>query len=115
MDGCGNHGRLQHSKYLGKAKTVSKYIMTGSGIPFVSKKIPMHHILGEVYEIDARTLESLDWLEGHPTNYCREIINVIVNEEEKQAWLYFYESERNNGQVIENGDYRTYCKNQKWY
>jgi gamma-glutamylcyclotransferase (GGCT)/AIG2-like uncharacterized protein YtfP len=44
-------------------------------------------ILGEVYDIDQRTLKDLDYLEGHPHFYRRQLLDV-VDHTMIQGYLY---------------------------
>ncbi|OQW95011.1 MAG: hypothetical protein BWK79_03835 [Beggiatoa sp. IS2] len=46
---------------------------------------------GEVYEVDEILLQQLDELEGHPHDYCRELISVVLaNGESIEAWIYLH-------------------------
>ena len=61
----GNHAILANSTYLGTARTLEYFVMHSSGhIPFVSRSQSVSTILGEVYQIDALTLQRLDRLES---------------------------------------------------
>ena len=61
----GNHALLANATYLGKARTLESFVMFSSGhIPFVSRSQSVSTILGEVYQIDAPTLQRLDRLES---------------------------------------------------
>lgn len=91
--GRGNHSYLSKSTYVGAGETVYKYPMQQQGsIPFVfdrtghGRSVPV-----EVYELhDDDTKDDLDFLEGHPTNYTRKIINVeMLDGAVKSCWLYF--------------------------
>ena len=101
--GYGNHRLLENSKFIGDALTVDKYKMTARGIPFVHKDDPVCQITGEVYEVDDETLQELDYLEGHPRFYCREVIETTLGD----SWIYFINGEGGNT-VVENGDYSSY-------
>jgi len=90
--GFGNHYLLKDAKFLGKARTEKKYKMTANGIPFVSKKEAISHIIGEVYEVGDEILRKLDFLEDHPNWYKREKVKVILENGRKlDVWLYFNE------------------------
>jgi len=99
--GYGNNYLLKNSKFVGMGFTKNKYFMQREGIAFpyalpsdYFKEIPEHykgHILGEVYEVDERTLERLDMLEGHPNFYQREITTIILEDgTEVQTFIYHY-------------------------
>ena len=109
----GNNGLLPKNSFITSATTVDKYIMYSLGIPFVSKSNEMCKIHGEVYEVDKRTFNNLDMLEGHPNWYKREKINVyllpnkknIKQIKEVKAWLYFNEVIPSGAQLLEKGIY----------
>ena len=96
------------TKYLGRGKTVEKYTLKASGIPFVGKN-PTHQVIVDAWEIDTENhLPSVDQLEGHPNWYKREEIKCVLDSGENiKGWLYFMES---NSQIIESGDYTDYRK-----
>jgi gamma-glutamylaminecyclotransferase len=98
-----NNRLLAKSKHIGTGKTVEKYTLRASGIPFVSKE-PLHNVVVDIYKVDNSTLEDLDSLEGHPEWYCREKIPVIVNNKTLDAWLYFNDG-YSHLPIINSGDY----------
>jgi gamma-glutamylaminecyclotransferase len=106
----GNHRLIQDCRFVGTATTKEKYLLTASGIPYVSKAEPVSNVKGEVYELNSSSqMSSVDGLEGHPNWYHREIITV-VNDHGKQmkAWIYFNEEDRGR-EVIEHGNYTRWC------
>jgi len=99
-----NYHLLKTSQYLGTGYTKEKYAMYESGIPFVVKGEPVSHIYGELYEVDDMTLYRLDKLEGHPSWYCREQVEIMTESEDTiKAWLYFYPEK--NGTLNTSGVY----------
>lgn len=115
----GNHHLLNHARFVGHAKTESKYVMHASGhIPFVSQSQAIAQIVGEVYEVDAQTLATLDRLEGcrvvseQPLQfdanswYTREEVSVrsVNGSETLSAWMYFNEHETRHA-IIPTGDF----------
>ena len=101
--GFGNNRLLNTSEHLGTGKTVEKYTLRASGIPFVSKE-PLHNVVVDVYKVDNDTLDRLDGLEGHPEWYKREQIPVKVGDKTMTAWLYFNDGYPNLP-LINSGDY----------
>ncbi|MCS7299276.1 MAG: gamma-glutamylcyclotransferase family protein [Spirochaetia bacterium] len=115
--GLGNHYLLKEAKFIGFAKTKERYTMYARTIPFVNKNIKTSQIIGEVYLVDDETLSKLDYLEGHPSWYYREMIDVILDKgqydtipenihdysEELKAWIYFNDTEE--GRIVTSGDY----------
>ena len=111
MKGHGNHSLLCHVKFIGKATTVGEYVLSASGIPFVTNE-PNHplatHIKGELYAVGINDFGALDSLEGHPRFYERKEVSVwVIRGDWMPAWLYFHPIQ---GNVIRSGDYNDYCK-----
>jgi gamma-glutamylcyclotransferase (GGCT)/AIG2-like uncharacterized protein YtfP len=103
-----NHRYIAHCRFIGKGLTKEKYAMFCNGIPFVCKEPKVSRIVGELYEVDEKTLQAIDRLEGHPDWYIRELTQVEVDGKTYTAWLYFCPEAK--GVLIESGDYRD-CKN----
>jgi len=100
--GFGNHHFLQHSHFIDTAHTKLKYALYVSGIPFVTEKVQVSRIYGEVYMVTEPTLKRIDALEGHPVWYCRKLIPVLLDKGgEINAWLYF--NDRPTGSLVSNG------------
>lgn len=109
--GFWNHRLLVRSKFIGRARTKDKYKLTANGIPFVTDDEKICNIIGEVYEVDKKTLKSLDFLEGHPIHYQRKMIPVVLEDgTEIDAWCYFYQFSTSGCEVIETGDYVDYFR-----
>ena len=60
-----NNLLLDGAEYVGTAKTLEKYSLYKSGIPYVIKGDAVSHIYGELYRVDELTLKIIDKLEGH--------------------------------------------------
>lgn len=112
--GFSNHDHFLRDKssvyFMSDGVTADKYTMSAASCPWVSKKEQSTVIHGELYLIDDETLSRIDRLEGHPHNYCREIVqveniseNVVVD-----AWMYLRDSDSRYGVIIPNGDYAEY-------
>ena len=103
-NGFSNHHLLDGAEYIGAAKTLEKYSLFESGIPYVFKGEVVSHIFGEVYRVDNPTLKIIDRLEGHPEWYRREEVGVFAeNGVTVTAWLYFYPEKR--GKLVKSGRY----------
>lgn len=75
--GYGNNRILEGAVLLGRGYSKYKYEMYCNGsFPYVIPGDKKLSVLGEVWEVNDKTLERLDWLEGHPTHYKREVIEV---------------------------------------
>ena len=79
--GYRNHGLLENSTYLGKAKTTKKMAMISNEsntFPYVLgvDEYAGEHIEGEVYLVDETTKDRLDLLEGVPHHYYEDVVEV---------------------------------------
>ncbi|GMT33655.1 hypothetical protein PFISCL1PPCAC_24952 [Pristionchus fissidentatus] len=92
-----NHRFLEASKgiarYVGTAVLREAYplvIASKYNIPFLlNKSGEGHRIRGEVYDVDGKTMESLDELEGYPDLYTREEKEVeMADRSVALAWVY---------------------------
>lgn len=90
-----NHDVLGDSIFLGNGKTVNKYAMQESGIPYVYEHIHRDQITVEVYEVSSQdTKDSLDHLESHPSFYERKLTDIQLDDGSvRTCWLYFVQSE----------------------
>ena len=82
-----NNGALSHSKFLGRCYIEGRYRLYDLGwYPAVvhNPTGETTRIYGEVYEVDAETLDHLDIIEGHPNYYTR----VKMATPWKNAWVY---------------------------
>ena len=99
-----NHYLVEGSEFLGPAKTLRKYSLYESGIPYVIENDQTSEIHGEVYRVDDLTLERLDQLEGHPDWYERKEVEVLINNDKTiLAWLYFFP--KKTGTLVKDGRY----------
>lgn len=77
MRGFGNNRLLEGQRFVCTARTVERYAMFQSGIPFVHPVDPRTKIVGELWEVvSADAMRKLDQLEGHPDWYKRTTIQV---------------------------------------
>ncbi len=90
------------NKHVGTGKTVEKYTMRASGIPFLSKE-PMVNITVDLWEITKESLVNVDALEGHPEWYKRELVPVEVDGTVYDAYIYFNEGSK--ADIVESGDF----------
>ena len=101
--GFSNNSVMGNSTYVASGKTMNKYPMVESGIPFVLPRVGEgHNIKVEVFMCTKAQLGPIDSLEGHPHNYCRKRTPVRLETGELvMAWLYFYP----NSEYVDNGTY----------
>ena len=100
--GLWNHRYVSGGKFLGTYRTKEEYCLRYDGLPFLIKTPSLHHVTGEVYELNDEQLENLDALEGHPNWYRREKITVKGTSQELTAYAYFFPQER--GKVVSSGE-----------
>ena len=107
--GFDNHTLLRKAEFLGKAKTVNKMQMLSLGLfPMVTDEQSVSIIYGEVYNIDKKTLNELDMLEGHPNFYTRKTTDIVLNNTVVKAIVYLkgkkYHSRDNV--VVHSGEWK---------
>lgn len=89
--GHGNHRLLAHVPVTATG-FVRGHRLYEAGIPFlVDDDTSEYDVLVEIYDVDDDTLQSLDWLEGHPTCYCRKELEVFLEDgTSTECWIYEY-------------------------
>ena len=96
--GYGNNALLSDAKYLGKAKTITNWLMIGDenmSFPYLLRPATQgekgHQVEGEVYEVDETTLNMLDYLEGVPAHYRRVKTTITyIDETGEHDIVYVY-------------------------
>ena len=101
--GRGNDRILtQHdAEYLGSVVTEDEYVMGNVGCPYVFKVSTMEEmggieelmgyapVRGDLWKVpNTACMASLDMLEGHPTHYTRELVNIVGEEYTQACWMY---------------------------
>jgi gamma-glutamylaminecyclotransferase len=71
LSGEPNHRRLKQSTLLARCRTVARYTLVDLGAYPALLQRGTTSVLGEVYDVDEATLDSLDAFEGHPILYWR--------------------------------------------
>ena len=83
---------------------------TGCGFPAFVKR-GRTHVIGEVLTVNDNGLRSMDRLEGYPSLYRREQIQVhLVGGGSVLAWVYIMNNLSKDAPVIESGDWVAYRK-----
>ena len=104
--GCGNHRRLDKSKYVGIRKTAPGFsLLCLNGLPIMVRSAGDSRVTGEMYEVTPTTMKRLDILEGHPDFYTREEIH-LEDGTGAQAYLFLTDltGERDVAE-IQSGDW----------
>jgi gamma-glutamylcyclotransferase (GGCT)/AIG2-like uncharacterized protein YtfP len=94
---------LARAEFVGAGKTKHRYATYVDGIPYVVKE-EVSQIAGEAYAVDQGTLGGLDALEGHPSWYERQEVDVVLEDgRQVVAWMYF--PKQKQGKLNETGDF----------
>ena len=94
-----NHHLLGNSAFLGTASLPSGYVLTVAQLPFLTRKNNGLGALIELYSVDAATLSTLDYLEGHPNMYIRTPITIMHNNSPLEVFVYLYNGTPPKGDV----------------
>jgi gamma-glutamylcyclotransferase (GGCT)/AIG2-like uncharacterized protein YtfP len=101
-----NHRLLTGARYVGPARTCPEFTLHDLGaFPGVVAG-GTTAVIGEVYEVDAHTLERLDRLEGHPHLYGREEIELVIERRRARAHIYVYVAPLRGAVMVASGDWR---------
>lgn len=120
MTGFGNHSRLldhDGARYEGKARTaVNARLGDVGAFPAVTElRKGSCPVVGEVYTVDDDTLARLDMLEGVPSLYTRQQVEVLDEDDDSMglAWIYVWGRDNETLPVIRSGDWRAHNENQR--
>lgn len=103
--GFGLNRVLGDSQFLGELTTVIPYTMVDLGaFPGLVPSIKENFITFELYVVDEETLAHLDMVEGVPTLYDRDVIEVDGD----PMYFYVYQGDASDDHVIECGDFTQY-------
>lgn len=102
--GSGGNG----AGFLGVGVTVEHFALyvdeIPHAVPYLSDRLDLYPIKGEVYDVDDATLTAVDHLEGHPDWYVRREIAVALDGGNvTSCWAYF--PPEPSGSVGLTGDY----------
>ena len=105
--GGSNYHLLEAShgtKFAGVGRTnLNHYLIWGHGFTYTTvypDGIHGAYVIGELFEVTDETLTRLDWLEGHPSHYCREQVPVRRIGRRKGSgdiyfpWMYLVPNDR---------------------
>lgn len=104
--GEGSHHLLTRARWIGPARTEDGYTLHDLGHFPAMVKAGSSSIIGEVYDVDSRTLAAMDRLEGHPRFYRRALI-VLADGMAAETYL-LSEVRASACPRIESGNWRAY-------
>jgi len=109
LSGEYNHRLLASARCLGEATTPEGFALFDLGAYPGMVRAREGSVVGEVYEVDARTLAALDALEGHPSFYRRTEITLAPPMDAEPVWTYLLRPEQVAGRKrIESGSWRAH-------
>ena len=109
--GGGNHRLLEGSKFVCNYELKNHILFDiGFGFPYMYKGSTMESVLGEVYEVNKKTIKVIDRLEGHPVHYKRHLINFRDEVDEMYCYLTTYNFIPPNSKTIKSGYWPTHKK-----
>jgi gamma-glutamylcyclotransferase (GGCT)/AIG2-like uncharacterized protein YtfP/small-conductance mechanosensitive channel len=108
LRGEANHHVLHESVPLGPARTEASFELVEFGAYTALVEGGNSFVVGELYLVDASTLEALDRLEGHPSLYHRRAIRL---EDGRTAEAYVVDRHNlGRARVIPGGSFRAWSK-----
>ena len=89
--GKGNNHLLAGCQFLGTGTTLDPYPMVASGCPYlIDDRHRGHHVVVEVYRVDAIALRDIDQLEHHPNWYIRRVKPIVMDKDGEIIECYIY-------------------------
>ncbi len=110
LKGEGNHRLLSGARLVGAARTRVEFTFHDlGGCPGLVRysTLQPQAVVGELYDVDAETLASLDRLEGHPRFYRRTEIEL---EDGSKVQTYVLPTDYASRPVIQSGSWREHRK-----
>jgi gamma-glutamylcyclotransferase (GGCT)/AIG2-like uncharacterized protein YtfP len=99
------HWIIENFPFLGRAEAEGFMLYDLGSYPAMVPGVGV--VYGEVYEVSEEALQSLDWVEGVPVLYRRELIEVSFEDGfSLKAWAYIYNGDVNGYSRIESGEWR---------
>lgn len=110
--GLGNHRVIEKAPRLEDGVIQGIFRMVGlGGFPGLLKTESPTDIVVEVYEVDSEAqAQSLDWLEGYPSFYDREIVKLVDG---RECWVYFLDSSYESHDPVDSGDWKLFRTGEK--
>jgi gamma-glutamylcyclotransferase (GGCT)/AIG2-like uncharacterized protein YtfP len=103
--GESRHWILHDFPFLGRARAEG-FVLYDLG-PFPAMVLGDGVVYGEVYEVSDEALKALDFVEGSPFLYRRELIDVVFEDGVSlKAWAYVYNGDVKGYPRIESGEWK---------
>lgn len=112
MRGLSNNRILiaENAFFMGVFRTMKKYRMTASWVPFVTDRYPDVKILGELWAVSDDLLARIDGIMAHPEYYTRRsayVESVTTRDVTATAFMYFCDHKKGRD-LVADGDFRHY-------
>lgn len=92
------------AKFLGAARLQKAQLINLGWFPGVIDGDA--EVQGELYEVSADNMKTLDIIEGNPTVFKRETRTVHMGDVGIESEVYIYQRETGNEKVVEGGDWK---------
>ena len=103
--GGSRHWIIENLPFLGRAKAKG-FVLYDLG-PYPAMVPGAGLVYGEVYEVSEEALKALDWVEGVPILYRRELIDVIFEDGfSLKAWAYIYNGSVKGFPCVKDGEWK---------
>ena len=111
------HYYLSSSEYKGTFSTEPEYTLHSLSAYPGLKLNGNHSVVMEVYEVDEKTLETLNRLEGYrPGEKSSFYDRIEINTPWGKAFTYIYVNELSKDSIVESGDWVKYKNKEKsWF
>lgn len=105
LAGEAHHRRLAGAELIARCRTVARYTLVDLGAYPALLRHGTTSVVGELYEVDAPTLDGLDAFEGHPVLYQR--VPIRLREGRTAAGYALRQTALARGRpVVVSGDWR---------
>ena len=110
--GLHNHPVLNGADMLDTGTAVGYNMYSLGAYPaLVPVDTPTYPIRVEVYEVDEPTFAALDRLEGYPSFYNRDVVDVVCEDGSVMpCWIYYMERNLADHQQVMNGDWKDFLE-----
>jgi len=103
--GGSRHWIIENLPFLGRAKAKG-FVLYDLG-PYPAMVPGAGLVYGEVYEVFEEALQALDWVEGVPVLYRRELIDVVFEDGfSLKAWAYIYNGSVKGFPRVKDGEWK---------
>jgi gamma-glutamylcyclotransferase (GGCT)/AIG2-like uncharacterized protein YtfP len=104
--GGSRHWLIEDFPFLGRARAKGFVLYDLCSFPAMVPGAGV--VYGEVYEVSEEVIKALDWVEGVPVLYRRELIDLVFEDGSSlKAWAYVYNGDVKGFPLIKEGEWKT--------